>query len=117
MNRYTVWIDHQNAHILKYSVSGAKRLEVQVEHETPTKEHLRKFYHAVALKMQDADHVLVLGPGQAKEEFRNHCEDHHREIAAAIFQVETMKDHPSESELLRTSKRLYERHFNWEETI
>ena len=54
-----------------------------------------------------------VGPGMAKEEFRNHCEDHHPQLAKSILDVLPMKDHPSKFEILKASSAFYKKHDNW----
>lgn len=118
MERTTVWIDHETTHIFDYDAEGIHARpqlhnKVEATHSGRTDEHTKLFYHDVATSLMKSDHVLLLGPGQAKEEFRNHCEDHHPLVGKAIFRVESMKDHPSDSEILKMSSKLYKEHFNW----
>lgn len=114
MKRFTVWLDHQDAYIFEYMGMEVKETHIEANAARPqTKEHQKKFYHEIAEKLKDASILLVLGPGMAKEEFRNHCEDHHHLIAKIIFKVENMKDHASKSEIQKASALLYSQHFEW----
>lgn len=39
--------------------------------------HLSKFYEDVVHLFRDADSIFILGPGEAKGEFRKHLDKHH----------------------------------------
>ncbi len=117
MKRFTVWIDHHVAHILEYKTNGIVFSDYSAKEKgMPSKEHQKQFYHEVAEALNGADKVLVLGPGMAKEEFRNHCEAHHSSVDKAIFKVESMKAHPSRDEILKFSAPFYKKYFEWEGT-
>ena len=118
MERTTVWIDHATTHIFDYNAEGITARppvhnNVEDTHGDQTKEHTKSFYHEVAASLAKSDSILLLGPGQAKEEFKNHCENHHPLVNKAIFRVETMKDHPSDAEILDVSAKLFKEHFNF----
>ncbi len=115
MKRSTVWIDHHKAHILDFSANGInhRNLAIPEAHGKPSHEQLRKFYHEVAQSLKDIDCMLVAGPGLAKDEFKNHCEEHHPKLAKAIVDVKPMKDHPSHEEILKFSHDYFSRYMNW----
>lgn len=115
MRQTTIWIDHHQAIIFDYKVDGIheKKLQGHKHNGKATKEDLRKFYHDVANELSSADKILVVGPGLAKDEFKNHCEDHHQKVNKAILQIQTMKDHPSEEEILEVSKRFFKHEQAW----
>lgn len=119
MRRAIVWIDHEKSHIFDYDAQGvhprhhAPKYEGPVEHGQQSKEHEKRFYHALAESLENNDLILVVGPGMAKEEFKNHCEVHHPEVDKAIFKVEPMKGHPSKDDILALSDKLFKEHFEW----
>lgn len=118
MEKTAVWIDHSTAHIFDYNSEGAHPRSLLKNHQTTTKEgnsqeHTKAFYHEVATALNDCKSILLMGPGQAKEEFKNHCESHHKLINQEIFKVESMKDHPSVPEILEVSGKIFKDHFNW----
>lgn len=112
MNKSTVWIDHHKAIILDYKNNGIQQREL-IAHGQKSQEHLRKFYHEVADSLKSTNCMLLAGPGMAKEEFRNHCEDHHPKLAKAIVEVKNMKDHPSDEEIEKFSHDFFNRYSNW----
>lgn len=115
MKQSTVWIDHHKAYIFDYKADGIheRTLEPEKHHEKVTKEDLRKFYHNLAVSLNLTDKILVLGPGTAKDEFKNHCEEHHYKVNQAIVKIETMKDHPSSEQILKVSNNYFRQVQNW----
>jgi stalled ribosome rescue protein Dom34 len=90
MQQYTIWIDHSHATIIDLSSKDYVITDIENENKFhPSKEQLKKFYHAVALEVENAERILLLGPGISKEEFKNHCESHHPHLAESIFKTKT----------------------------
>jgi stalled ribosome rescue protein Dom34 len=114
MKRTVIWIDHVKAYILEYGEEGIHMKTVAPEVDGKfTKEFSRKFYHGLAHDLEAANRILVLGPGMAKEEFKNHCEAHHPKVNHAIVEIKNMKDHPTFEELKHVSKEFMNRDFAW----
>lgn len=115
MKRSAVWVDHHRAYVFDYLPDGIheRKLEAKKE-ERVNKEHLKKFYHDLANSMQGSDCVFVMGPGMAKDEFKNHCIDHHPALGKAIVGMETVKDHASQDEMLKASNAFFKKYSNWE---
>ena len=114
MKHTAVWIDHHKAQIFDYNASGVEHKTFDADlHGKMTPEQLRKYYHDLADILVSSSKVLLLGPGQAKQEFKNHCEDHHRKLNEAIVGIENMKDHASSEEILKASNQFFKKHFDW----
>ncbi len=114
MSQKTVWIDHHKAFIFDYQKDGIHESKLEPKHDGKvTQEFLRKFYHQVAESLKNAEAILVLGPGQAKEEFKNHCEEHHAHVNQAIIKVESMKDHPTEAQILKISNEIFKQYHSF----
>lgn len=115
MKQTAVWVDHQRAYIFDYQSDGIHERIVEAQHDGKmSKEHLRKFYHDLAHAIQGSKAILLMGPGQAKEEFKNHCEEHHHEVNKAIVKVENMKDHPSVKQILKASNKFFKEQNAWQ---
>ena len=88
-----LWIDHREAVIvtLQGEKEDIKRIESDVEkrvrysgstengegedkRDRRIEGHLDHFYDAVITHLQDATAVLIMGPGEAKNEFHKHLE-------------------------------------------
>lgn len=119
MKRTIVWIDHEKTYIYDYGLAGihprkhSPKYEGPVDHGQRSNEHEKKFYHELAHSIEDSNLVLLMGPGMAKEEFKNHCETHHPKVNEAIFKVATLKDHPSQEEILGHSNKIFKEYFDW----
>ena len=113
MGHTTIWIDHQHTFIFEYTAKGVQEKKLE-NNGTNDKEHLKKFYHEVATTIGSPNQLLIVGPGTAKEEFKNHCQDHHHaNLEKAIVGIETMKSHPRKSEILLVSRKFFDHHFSW----
>lgn len=114
-----VWLDHREAKVVDFSADEVHRTAVrhegmprQVHHRAGTRDSpghpqdTAGFFDAVADAVGAATRVLIVGPGQAKTEFKRHVDRHRRELAQKVVGVETM-DHPSDGELLSYAKRYF----------
>ncbi|MEA9357846.1 hypothetical protein SHI21_16565 [Bacteriovorax sp. PP10] len=124
MTYKTIWIDHQQAYIYEFSSqhkvfekyftkkADTKKIESPRKF-THGKEHQKMFYHAIANELGNPDHVLILGPGTAKDEFKHHCESHnHEKLAHKIVSTIPMRSHPRRSEILKFSKDYFDKYFH-----
>jgi len=118
MKHTTVWIDHQRAYIIECTTTGIQDRSIEKEEKGKMDhEHLKRFYHKVAMSLANPDQLLILGPGTAKNEFKHHCEQHgHADLKNAIVGIETMKDHPSKSEMIEVSRKFFNQYFTWHVT-
>lgn len=113
MGHTTIWIDHSHSYIFKFSSDKIEEKDLKNKSDTD-KEHLRKFYHEVATLAGSPDQLLIVGPGMAKDEFKHHCDEHHKSsLGKVIVGVETMKSHPSKPEILEVSRKFFDHHFTW----
>ena len=97
-----LWIDHRQAVIVTLNeqgeeiahvnsgmakhvrFSGASQSETPTDHDDSTEDkrdrrfenHLDKFYDDVIALLQNADSILILGPGEAKGELQKRLEAH-----------------------------------------
>jgi stalled ribosome rescue protein Dom34 len=115
MSHATIWIDHHTAHIFEYTADGINEKVVKNDfHGKMDKEHQKKFYHQVAQELGAPKELFIVGPGTAKDEFKHHCEDHnHNNLKKAIVGVETMKEHPRQSEILAVSRKFFSKYYSW----
>lgn len=108
-----VWVDHRRAVIVSLAGENesVETVESDVESQptdttggrgahpgNPTKfpegraernfdQHLKKFYSDVESKLDGAAKILIIGPGQAKTEFKKHLE-HNKRFADIPVEVE-----------------------------
>ena len=116
---YGIWIDHAKAFVLKgnkmgefevqhfdsevephtYGGEGGEHLTISNQQRTNERRHnqMKAFSRELIKHLNDADEIVVFGPGTAKHEFKNELEDH-KPLAPKLKGVETT-DSLSEAEL------------------
>jgi stalled ribosome rescue protein Dom34 len=110
-----IWIDHREAHVIKFGVGGVDR---QVLRSAAKVAHLHhkansigsgrapkdaEFFERVTSTLQGLTAILVTGPANAKDELVDHIRTKHPLLARAIEGVKTV-DHPTEGELLTIAR-------------
>ena len=105
-----VWIDHQQARVLRFGPQG---VDCQIVHSSHRHEHLhhkansidsgkapqdRDFLQRVGESVSCAAAILMTGPANAKRELLSHLEAHQKATASRVVGVETL-DHPSDGQL------------------
>lgn len=118
MKNYLLWIDHEKALIFKMN----KDLEVVAEDKIVPKHghahhnHNPKdikdkgfigFYQRVAADINDAEELVLMGPGVAKNEFHHYCENHLPRLAKNIVAIEVAASHPNPNELIPQASKYY----------
>lgn len=94
-----LWIDHKQAYIIEYEDkkvqvipsnleprvhAGGTRiggmynqgLDSELGHNDRYQRQLREFYEKVIEAVREAEHILVMGPGEAKHEFEKALQKH-----------------------------------------
>ena len=113
-----VWIDHKQARVIRFSDQESQ--SVQVAHEggeahlhpragTPGSGHApedQHYYHAVAAALEGSSALLITGPANAKDEFRDHCAHHDKAVSQAIVAV-IASDHPTDPQLVAMAKQYF----------
>ena len=114
-----VWIDHQEARVLRLHEDDARFEEATVhshghkQHEKHGDGHRTKppveLFHHVIEAMQSASHVVVMGPGSAKDELVAHVASHHAPLRARILGV-LSSDHPSDRQIAHEARQFFVKH-------
>lgn len=117
MSQYSVWLDHQYAYIYKFTNEGVDEMTLKADaHHSGDNKHRadEKFYHAIASKLTDADELVLLGPGTAKEQFKHHCEKHHhKKLAKAVIGTKAMEGHPTKAMMMQEARNIFKHHHMW----
>lgn len=112
-----VWIDQHEAKI--YHVDAERIDESTVRapgrhvhrHPAVTAEHnhpadAQHFYRDVALALDDAEEILVVGPAKAKLELIKYVHKHVPKLEPKIIGVETV-DHPTDGQLVAYARKYF----------
>jgi stalled ribosome rescue protein Dom34 len=102
-----VWIDHRKTVVVSVTDQGETTsriesgMEKHIRYSGAAQEdsaedqrdrrftgHLNKYYDQVITVIRDADHILIIGPGEAKEELQKRLEK--KSLGGRIVAVETM---------------------------
>lgn len=127
-----LWIDHRRAFVVYFEgeTTSSKEILSNIEEEVRAaggsrsatryepqeqvgesrvdrkfQQHLEKYYDQVAKTLQDARSVLILGPGQAKDEFKKHLQQSKKKPQPTIA-VETT-DKMTDAQVIQRVKKHY----------
>lgn len=113
-------MDSEKAHLFNMKSSGVEKSHLNLhgaDHHTRNKKdlhegaHTEHFYRDLALKLKDADQILILGPGLSKNRFKTHLETHHAAgLASKIVGIEN-SDHPTDNQIIASAKKFFKPEF------
>ena len=106
-----VWLDHCEAHVVMFD-----REHVEAQHiksRSYHKQHGRVgedsvFFADIAKALMGTREVLLTGPGMARNQFRDWCNDYQRKLAAGIVDS-VASDHPSDGQLAALARRYFKK--------
>lgn len=115
-----VWLDHLRAVVIDFSIdkehvhlvaSDTEQRQVHRKSGEPgpgkaTED--REFFDGIVAAIGDAREILVVGPGQAKLNFRKDLDRRYPKVAALVVAVETV-DHPTPEQLLAMARKYFRR--------
>lgn len=113
-----VWIDHREAHVLRFGVSGVDRVllrssdhDVHLHHKANTIGSGNApidaaLFEQVATALDGARAILITGPASAKLELKKFLGKSHPALAKHVLGVETV-DHPTEGELIALARTYF----------
>jgi stalled ribosome rescue protein Dom34 len=115
MSSYALWVDHKHAYVYKFTNEGVDEVILKSENENSNSHHdLDKFFHTIAQSLGNAKELMIMGPGMAKEEFKNHCEKHHhKQLASAIVGVRPMAGHPTKALMVEEAREFFKHLHLW----
>lgn len=105
-----LWIDHKHAFVLwqgkeevleipsnvEPRISGGARIDgmhnLNMGKEQRFNDrfdgHLREYYRKVISTIQEAEHILIMGPGEAKHEFERNLLEH-KDLRTRVMKIES----------------------------
>ncbi|MFZ4403035.1 MAG: hypothetical protein ACOYOK_02940 [Pseudobdellovibrionaceae bacterium] len=119
MKDFVVWLDSKNAHVFAMKTTGIEKSIVsksEKDHHTRHKNdkhkdsHSEHYYNQLADKLKDADQLLIMGPGLAKNHFKDHLTTHQKHtLATKIIGLEKMEsfEHKTEKQMLAKAHKFF----------
>jgi len=117
-NHAVLWLDHTEAHIIHFTVDSSQTEHVRTTSDRP---HLHvksghagsgrapentRYFEAVTTALHDSREILLMGPGNEKDEFMKYVSKHHRDLSLRI--VATLAaDHPTDPQLLAFARKYF----------
>jgi hypothetical protein len=113
-----VWIDHVEAHVMHISPDDVEKSVIhpnsphhKLHSKVGTLGHGRApedhdYYHRVALALDGASEILIVGPAQAKLQLVKHIHAHDAALVNKVVGVETV-DHPSDGQLVAYARKYF----------
>jgi stalled ribosome rescue protein Dom34 len=106
-----VWLDHCEAHVVMFD---REHVEAQHIKSRSYHKHLGRvgedsvFFADIAKALMGTREVLLTGPGMARNQFRDWCNDYQRKLAAGIVDS-VASDHPSDGQLAALARRYFKK--------
>ena len=122
MANYVVWIDLEHTKIFELHATKVEETKLnrrEIHHHTGFEKgqnahkNSEKFFHQVAEHLAGAHQILLVGPGNAKTHFKEHLEQHDRQLEKKVVGVETV-DHPTDGQIVALGKRFFRAHLPFE---
>jgi len=105
-----VWLDHHEAKVFFLHDDSFEEKHVKAPHAHVFDKHhpadAAHFFRDTWNAVKDCTEILLVGPGNTKNELKRHVEAHDRRGAARIVAVETL-DHPTDRELVAIARKQF----------
>ena len=106
-----VWMDHHEAHVLMFDREHveSQRVKSRTHHKHQGKgSETTPFYTDVASALSGTREVLLTGPGQARDQFRDWCASHAHAVAKTIVDS-VPSDHPSDNQVVAMARQYFKK--------
>jgi stalled ribosome rescue protein Dom34 len=119
MKDFVVWLDSKNAHVFAMQNTGIEKSIVSKSdksHHTRHKKDMRSdsnsehYYSRLAAKIKEADQLLIMGPGLAKNHFKDYLTTHQANtLAKKIIGIEKIEGfkHKTEKQVLASANKIF----------
>lgn len=119
MKNFVVWLDSKNAHVFAMKTTGMEKTIVsknEIDHHTRHKKDKHKdsnadhYFTDLAKNLKGADQVLLMGPGLAKNHFKDHLTTHQANtLAKKIIGLEKIEsfEHKTEKQMMAQAHKFF----------
>jgi stalled ribosome rescue protein Dom34 len=113
-----VWIDHAEAKVFHCNAEEADKLVLHADGSPRHHQHKanvhgaghkgvdKEFFSQVADSLTHTGAILVVGPGNARVEFKHFVTEHFPQLAQRISGVEAL-DHPTDNQLIALARKFF----------
>lgn len=104
-----VWLDQQEAHVLMFDREHveSQRIKSRSHHKHPGKHaDTTALFGDIAKALEGTHEVLVTGPGFARDQFRDWCQQHHAHVNVIGSVV---SDHPTDAQVVALARQYFKR--------
>ena len=118
MSTYALWLDHEHAKVFHFTPDKLTHFQLkhhQAEHHSAKNQSdlvHKKFFDEIRQKLKGADRLMVMGPGTAKNHFKNYLDEHDKGLAKKIVAFKTV-DHPTDHQLVAIARELLGEEILW----
>jgi stalled ribosome rescue protein Dom34 len=106
-----VWVDQQEAHVLMFDREHVETQRIKsrshFKHQGKSNDS-SKLFTDVAKALQNVHEVLLTGPGQARDHFRDWCQRHQPSLGKVIV-GSVVSDHPTDPQLLALARQYFKK--------
>jgi stalled ribosome rescue protein Dom34 len=116
VNNFVVWIDSKESFIFNLKTTGVEKSHLKKNtsnnhrrHKNDLHEdiHDEAYYKEISQKLNAADKLLILGPGLAKNHFKNYLETHQtQQLDKKVIGIENL-EHLTEKQILAKAHDFY----------
>jgi len=115
-----VWLDHAQAKLFQFNSADVQAKVVHAHGQQGNLHHKAgvtgsghahgspAFFKAIEAELQQVGEILILGPGQAKQELKKHIDENAKALAKKVVAVETV-DHLTDNQIVAHARAYFER--------
>lgn len=119
MKDLVVWLDSKSALVFDLKPSGIEKVFIKksdkdhhARHKSDTHKHnkAQRFYAKLADTLKGVDHLLIMGPGLAKNNFREYLRTHYSSsIAQKVIGFEKIEsfEHTTEKQMMAKAHKIF----------
>ncbi len=120
MTNTAVFLDHHEARVFHLREKGFDESTIHAPthhvHRHPRgaegfrndhPDDTKRFFHGLAQALEDADHILLLGPSTAKLHFLRYLHKNDAKLERRVVGVETV-DHPTDNQIAAYARRYFD---------
>lgn len=106
MSIFVIWIDQEQAKLFQFSHDKMERKYWQAGHQVNQKKQEQALFSEISGHLSQALRILILGPGVAKNHFKDYLIKHLPAVNKKVVKCETV-DHPTDSQIAALVQKFF----------